>query len=660
MRDATPSRTGADRNLLFGILALQMDFIRRDALIAAMNAWVLDKGKPLGLILVEQQALRSEQREVLDKLVAMHLECHENDAEKSLAAIDMPTPLRDELRSLADGDLDASVAHVPSELPSTVAYVPGPDGGVRYRVLRLHARGGLGEVYVALDQELHREVALKEIDAKHADDPHSRGRFVREAEITGGLEHPGVVPVYGLGRRADGRPFYAMRFIRGETLKDAIAHFHKSPRHVLSHGDLEFRQLLGRFVAVCNAVAYAHSRGVIHRDLKPANVMLGPYGETLVVDWGLAKAVGRNAVEDGEGPAEPTLVPVLAEGSSATRTGAALGTPAYMSPEQAAGRLDQLGPASDVYSLGATLYALLTGLPPVEGQDAGEILARAQRGDWPAPRQVNPAVPPALDAVCRKAMTMDPGGRYATALELAADVERWLADEPVSAYGEPWRARGWRWMRRHRVLVSTAVGVLVVALMSATIGLVVVSGAWDREAVARKTAEDKERDAQQQKEEAERRREEARFNQYVAKMNLVQREYEANNIGRVRELLEAQIPHEPGETDYRDFEWYYWQRLSHRELLILQGHTDWVYGVAYSSDGRRLASAGGDQTVRVWDAAGGQELLALKGHTGQVWGVAFSPDGRRLASAGTQDGTVRVWDAAGGQELLTLKGHTGG
>jgi hypothetical protein len=192
MSDATPGRPGADRNLLFGILALQMDFVGRDALIAAMHAWVLDKARPLGQVLVEQQALRPEQRQVLDQLVAMHLESHDHDPEKSLATVAVPTPLREELHRLGDGDLQASLAQTPSDLPSTVGYVPGPDGGARYRVLRPHARGGLGQVFVALDQELHREVALKEIDAKHADDPHSRGRFVREAEITGGLEHPGA------------------------------------------------------------------------------------------------------------------------------------------------------------------------------------------------------------------------------------------------------------------------------------------------------------------------------------------------------------------------------------------------------------------------------------------------------------------------------------
>src|SRR5262249_45268433 len=148
----------------------------------------------------------------------------------------------------------------------------------RFRPLRLHAKGGLGEVHLADDGELHRQVALKRIQADHADDPDSRHRFLREAEITGGLEHPGIVPVYGLGMDADGRPYYAMRFIKGESLKQAIEHFHQAegPKRDPGERTLALRELLGRFVAVCNAVAYAHSRGVLHRDLKPDNVMLGP------------------------------------------------------------------------------------------------------------------------------------------------------------------------------------------------------------------------------------------------------------------------------------------------------------------------------------------------------------------------------------------------
>jgi WD40 repeat protein/serine/threonine protein kinase len=716
MSDATPSRPSADRNLLFGILALQMDCISRDALIVAMHAWVLDKGKPLGQILVEQCGLEPAKRDLLESLVVAHLQMHEGDAEKSLAALGVPAPVGKELRSPCDGDVDASLARLPtptcdaSVLPSTTAEKPG-FLGLRYHVLRPHGKGGIGEVFVALDQELNREIALKEIREEHADDPLSRGRFVREAEITGGLEHPGIVPVYGLGQYGDGRPFYAMRFIQGETLKDAIARYHSASPVASAPGELgaltqprspefELRALLTRFVAVCNTIAYALSRGVIHRDIKPANIMLGKYGETLIVDWGLAKALADSPARSAsEGVPEPALVPRLAE-IGETQAGAALGTPAYMSPEQAAGRVDLLGPASDIYSLGATLFTLLTGRPPIEGKETAEILRKAQRGDWVPPRQVKNDVPPALDAICRKAMALKPEQRYVTALDLAADVERWLADEPVVAHPEPWVVRSRRWMRRHRALVSTAVGTLVVALLGAIVGLVVVNYWRDKEAAARKTAEDKEQEWREQKEEADRRREEARFNQYVAQMNLVQREYEANHIARVRELLEAQVPREPGQTDYRNFEWYYWQRMSHRELFTLKGHTGWVQAVVFSPDGRRLASIDRDATVRVWDAASGQELfivkghkqvvagvafspdgrrlaseygegvvirdvatgqevLILEGHRGQVFGAAFSPDGRRLALM-DRNGTVRVWDTTSGQELLTLKGHKGG
>jgi serine/threonine protein kinase len=194
---------------------------------------------------------------------------------------------------------------------------------------------------------------------------------VQEAEITGGLEHPGVVPVYGMGASPDGRPYHAMRLIQGDTLKDAVRKLHKGEPGVTLRG------LLTRLVAVCNAGAYAHSRGVLHRDLKPANILLGKYGETLVVDWGLAKAAGRDLARSaGAAFNEGTLVPHSGDSSLQTRFGAAIGTPAYMSPEQAAGHLEQLGPACDVYGLGATLYTVLTCRPPrgsaARGRGGGE------------------------------------------------------------------------------------------------------------------------------------------------------------------------------------------------------------------------------------------------------------------------------------------------
>jgi tetratricopeptide (TPR) repeat protein len=319
-------------------------------------------------------------------------------------------------------------------------------------------------VFVALDAELNREVALKQIQGRHADDPASRQRFLQEAGITGGLEHPGVVPVYGLGTYADGRPNYAMRFIKGDSLKQAIAAFHADATLKADPGarSLALRKLLRRFTDVCNAMEYAHTRGVLHRDLKPGNVMRGRYGETLVVDWGLAKPLG--AVDPGRGGGERPLVPASG-GSSETLPGQALGTPAYMSPEQAAGDLERLGPWSDVYSLGATLYCLLTGRAPFERGELRSALRAVQDGEFPRPRALDPSVDPALEAVCLKAMALQPDDRYPSCRALAEDVERWAADEPVSAWREPLPRRARRWTRRHRTAVTGATAALVVGVI---------------------------------------------------------------------------------------------------------------------------------------------------------------------------------------------------
>jgi tetratricopeptide (TPR) repeat protein/tRNA A-37 threonylcarbamoyl transferase component Bud32 len=336
----------------------------------------------------------------------------------------------------------------------------------RYQPRRFHARGGLGEVYLADDQELQREVALKRMQESLTHDEASRRRFLREAHITSRLGHPGIVPVHGLVQDDQGRPCYAMRFIDGTSLKDAIAAFHQADRPGRDPGErsLALRELLGRFVAVSNTVAYAHSRGIVHCDLKPANIMLGKYGETLVIDWGLARPFGRTEAERAD--REDTLLRPAAPDDGGTRLGEAKGTPAFMSPEQAAGRWDVVGPAGDVYSLGATLYQLLTGEVPFKGTNHAEVLQKVQRGAMVRPRQVKPATPPALEAVCLKAMGRAPGERYAGALELAADVTSWLADEPVRAYREPLRARLGRWRRRHKTAVASA----AVALVLVTVG----------------------------------------------------------------------------------------------------------------------------------------------------------------------------------------------
>src|SRR5262249_35072609 len=255
---------------------------------------------------------------------------------------------------------------------------------------------------------------------------------------------------------ADGQPYYVMRLIEGESLHGAVQRFHRAERPGRDPGErrLALRQLLSQFVAVCKTLAYAHAQGILHRDLKPGNILLGQYGEALVVDWGLAKLLAGGAAEAAAGL--ETIVPDSTAASPArgTQTGQAMGTRGYLSPEAAAGQWDRVGPASDIYGLGATLYAILTGRAPIQGEDRDEVLEKARRGEFLPPRQLQRDIPRALEAVCLKALAFAPEGRYATALELAAEVEHWLADEPVSAYREPWATRARRWLKRHRQPVT--------------------------------------------------------------------------------------------------------------------------------------------------------------------------------------------------------------
>lgn len=392
-----------------------------------------------------------------------------------------------------DATMEATLPHggTATVLPAGSASTrqTGTPSPTRYRIMRPHARGGLGEVFVAIDEELRREVALKEIQPRHADHHESRTRFLIEAEVTGGLEHPGIVPVYGLGEYEDGRPYYAMRFIRGDSLRKAIERYHSEDAAQADPGEraLELRGLLNRFIDVCDAIHYAHCRGVLHRDLKPDNIMLGDFGETLVVDWGLAKPMGLPEPEGGATLSQ--LRPMSASSGSVTMIGSAVGTPQFMSPEQAEGKLDQLGPAADIYSLGATLYQLVAGTVPFQERTIHTLLAAVKRGGFRPPRQANRDVPPALEAVCMKAMALKPEDRYPTAKALASDIEHWLADEPVSVYREPFSVRAMRWAKRHRTFVTTSGSLLVVAVVGLSVGAALINRERARTEVQRQLAE---------------------------------------------------------------------------------------------------------------------------------------------------------------------------
>ncbi len=348
----------------------------------------------------------------------------------------------------------------------------------RFRVLRHHARGGLGQISIALDHEFKREIALKSIREEYSTSKLHQDKFNQEALVTGALEHPGVVPVYAFGRDEDGCLFYAMRFIRGEEFASKIKAFHQDVRSgvepAMGPGQ---RFLIRKLIDVCHTIAYAHSRGVVHRDLKPANIMLGPYGETLVVDWGLAKPMGSipesasQAHSESKTSAMPLEELVSMSHGSETQVGQTIGTIVYAPPEQLIGQVSEIDHRSDIYSLGVILFELLIGEPPIKFMETNISLANFTtsviNGRVPTPKQCSSTIPKALDAICRKAMLPAQIDRYQSVDDFRMDLERWMDGLAVSVHPESFGERASRWMRDHLALVRAAsVSLLVVSIVS--------------------------------------------------------------------------------------------------------------------------------------------------------------------------------------------------
>lgn len=497
--------TSENRNILFGVVAIENELVSADQMQQVYRQWIKEKSTPVSDLFQKFEFLTDEQC----RLIQSEVEQRINRLDRTLAtpARKFDPAVTSSLQGFrADSDFQYFMASYGVNLfpdaPVSLRETIGKSSATgRFRVLRPYAKGGLGEVFVARDEELDREVALKQIQDDYADNAEQQDRFLREAEITGKLEHPGIVPVYGLGHDDNGRPYYVMRFIRGKSLRDAIRQFHDNQQTRIAPSDRnrELRRMLGWFIDVCEAIAYAHSRGVLHRDLKPGNIMLGRYGETLVVDWGLAKTEGMEEPSRLDLEEQPVRTH-LGSGSSETMAGTALGTPAYMSPEQALGRLDLLGAQSDVYSLGATLYSILTGETPVTGVHAGEVLQKVGRGDFAPPHAIAPSISEPLEAICLKAMALRPDERYETPLELAADIESWLADAPVSAWREPVSVRARRWVKNHQPLVVGIAASIVVAMLGSLIASGFLSSKNRQLLAAKRLAEEKTVVAQQQTE----------------------------------------------------------------------------------------------------------------------------------------------------------------
>ncbi|MDP6635330.1 MAG: protein kinase [Phycisphaerae bacterium] len=510
---------------------------------------------------------------------------------------------------------------------------PG-DETERYRVEEEFARGGFGEILTVYDKSLHRTVALKQLSSKTTQGREFRRRFLNEARITADLEHPGVVPVYQLHEPEGREPYYTMKLVRGDTLAGAIERFH-SAKHSPSDHQVERARLLGAYLTVARTMAFAHSRGVIHRDLKPANIILGQYGETVVLDWGLAKKLGDADDTAGSDQTEESEGITL----DVTQAGDVLGTPVYMSPEQASGSTGAMDQRCDVYAMGAILYELLTGSRPYHGSSSKEVIEKVIGADLAAPRSIASAVPKPLEAICLKAMAADPDDRYPSAGQLADDVERYLADQPIDAYSESLGERSARWMRRHRTLgVAGIVGLVVIAGVAITAAFMI-----NKQKTRAVSAESKAVAQEQKTREALGA---ARRSLCVTRILNAQYEWNAGYLSKADRLLGL------CDEDLRQWEWKYLKRLCNSHAMEIRDGDKAIGAAAFSPDGKTIAT-GRNGGLSLWDAASGKLIRKCDAVEGDVRRVRFSLDGARVFALGTQ--WISGYDTSSGKNLWKLK-----
>ncbi len=563
---------------------------------------------------------------------------------------------------LPESSGDGTIAREPSSVvpfgptgSETVDFAPPLVPG--YEIVHEVGRGGMGVVYKARQLSLNRTVALKMILSGAHAGPTERERFRREAEAVAALQNPNIVQIFDIGE-ANGHPYLALEFVDGGSLAQRLSGEPWAPARAA-----ELIETLAR------TMQFAHDAGIVHRDLKPGNILLAngrcepaggfagaspagshrPFASApKVTDFGLAKRL------------DETL-----DGGGGTRTGAVMGTPSYIAPEQASGKTHDIGPPTDVYALGAILYELLTGRPPFRGETALDTVLQVMHDDPVPPKRLSPLVPRDLETICLKCLSKSANKRYADAVALADDLRRFLDGEPIRARPLSAWGRGVKWARRHPALT-----VLLTMTVTATVALVtVLSVAYARVHAAVLDREHEKRVAEQERDRAEiektraetlaqendKRRAEAdeRAADLKREADRTRRAAYALQLAQVailcdRDPLRAAALLED-ETrcpkELRDFTWHYLRRLCQRDDRAYLEHppTDPLRAVAYAPGAMFVATAGDAGQIRLWDPRTGRTWLVLSGHTGAVNGLAFSPDGSVIASAGA-DGTVRLWE----------------
>ncbi len=645
-------------NRIFSLLAAQ------EGKLSSLDLTKVAEAKPedTGRYLVEKGLMKEEDRATVDSLVREALKAHGGNAAATIQSLtsDMatvssslfggadPNATRPTDPSIRLGlDTMGAAAMRPG---ATVPAVQEHEG--RYTLLKEFGKGGMGKILLVHDEHLGRDIALKTLLPDRLPGATRTGaptvemltvpiiaRFLQEARVTGQLEHPSIVPVYELGYRADGSLYYTMKFVRGRTLQSVLEEKKTFQERL---------PLLNHFLNLCQAIAYAHSRHVVHRDIKPLNVMIGEFGETVVIDWGIAKIRGHQDIHENElRETVQTMRIGDAEATAKTVYGQTIGSPYFMPPEQAEGRTDEVNERSDVYSLGAVLYTILTGQTPYAGSTVREFLQKVASFPPKPVRDLEPNTPPELAAVCARAMAPKAEDRYPTAKELAAEIEKFLAGGLVSAYEYRFSELLKRFIKRHRTVLTTMAAAAVALLVLGVYSYVRVSQERDYAVEQEQIAleQKQEAEAARAKEEearktAETERTKAQRELYYANTALAQRSVEERQMAQARNLLSG-CP-----ESFRQWEWGHLQALCNADLMTLKAggrFTAFAPGL-----GLITGSAGG--TVALQNPDTGETVRTFVEKSGAGYAIAAAADGSRVAVSGEK--AVVVWNTATGEEMF--------